>query len=194
MCGLAAMLAAGGAGGAPGTKRPTLVAAFYPIAYAAEQVGGTGFDVSNLTPAGAEPHDLELRPSDVVRIQHARLVLYFGGGFQPAVEKAVESTHARALDLLSGQQLATDEGEGGKAALDPHIWLDPIRYGQLAARIGRALGRTPAARRFEARLRALDGEYRRSLAGCRRRTIVTSHAASAISHAATGYVSSRSKA
>jgi zinc transport system substrate-binding protein len=177
MCALAAMLTAAGAGGAAAAKRPTLVAAFYPIAYAAEQVGGAGFDVSNLTPAGAEPHDLELRPSDVVRIQHARLVLYFGGGFQPAVEKAVESTHPRALDLLSGQQLATDEGEGGKAALDPHIWLDPIRYGQLAARIGRALGRTPAARRFEARLRALDGEYRRGLAGCRSRTIVTSHAA-----------------
>ena len=42
-----------------------MVAAFYPLAYAAERVGGPSFNVKNLTPPGSEPHDLELTPQEV---------------------------------------------------------------------------------------------------------------------------------
>ena len=66
------------------------MAAFYPLAYAAERIGGPAFDVQNLTPPGAEPHDLELTPREVARIQEASVVLYLSHGFQPAVSKAVE--------------------------------------------------------------------------------------------------------
>ena len=39
-----------------------VVAAFYPLQFAAEQVGGDRVSVTSLTAAGAEPHDLELTP------------------------------------------------------------------------------------------------------------------------------------
>jgi zinc transport system substrate-binding protein len=154
-----------------------VVAAFYPVAFAAQSIGGPGTSVVNLTPSGAEPHDIELKPSDVVRIGKAQLVLYFGAGFQPAVEKAVQTTHAHALDLLAGEQLASGSGEGGKTGLDPHVWLDPVRYARIARRIGAALGRPRAAGRFAAQLNAVDAAYRLGLAHCARHTIVTSHAA-----------------
>src|SRR6266516_3249365 len=65
-------LIAAGCGAASGAKgRTTVVAAFYPLAYAAEQVGGAKVDVRNLTPPGAEPHDIELTPRDVGRLQQA---------------------------------------------------------------------------------------------------------------------------
>jgi zinc transport system substrate-binding protein len=67
--------------------------------------------------------------------------------------------------------------ESGGAALDPHVWLDPVRYAAMATAIGRALGRPRAAAAFVARLHALDRRYRMGLSRCRRRTIVTSHAA-----------------
>jgi zinc transport system substrate-binding protein len=154
-----------------------VVAAFYPIAYAARSIATPGTRVGDLTPAGAEPHDIELTPTDVVRIGKAQLVLYVGAGFQPAVEKAVATTGAHAVDLLAGQRLSSGAGAEGKHGLDPHVWLDPVRYAQIARRIGAALGRPEAARRFGLRLRALDGAYRQGLAHCARRTIVTSHAA-----------------
>ena len=168
-----AVLTAGAAGAQP-TRR--VVAAFYPVAYAAAQIAGAGVSVQNLTPAGAEPHDLELRPSDVVAVGRADLVLYRGQGFQPAVEKAVESTHAHGVDLLSGLRLRQGQSEQGSRALDPHVWLDPLRYAQMATRIGGALGRREAAAAFVSRLRALDSRFRASLAHCTRRTVVTSHA------------------
>src|SRR5438477_279437 len=86
----AVALIAAGCGAASGAKgRTTVVAAFYPLAYAAEQVGGAKVDVRNLTPPGAEPHDIELTPRDVGRLQQADVVLYLSHGFQPAVEQAV---------------------------------------------------------------------------------------------------------
>jgi zinc transport system substrate-binding protein len=180
-----ALLATAGCGGArEATGKESVVAAFYPLAWAAEQIGGPKVDVHDLTPPGAEPHDVELTPRDVERIRSSDLVLYLGRGFQPAVEQAVEGRDGPSLDLLHGQQLApTSEGDE-ELAVDPHVWLDPVRFEMIVTAVGRQLHRPRAARRLAARLRALDRAYRRGLASCRRREIVTSHAAF-------GYLASR---
>jgi zinc transport system substrate-binding protein len=144
--------------------RPTIVASFYPLAWAAERVAGDGYRVVNMTPAGAEPHDLELSPRDVADVRDADLVVYLSGGFQPAVEDAVADRDGRSIDA-----------RGGDA--DPHLWLDPIRFAQVVDDLGRALARPAAARRVEAVLRGIDRSYRAALEHCARSTFVTDHAA-----------------
>jgi zinc transport system substrate-binding protein len=165
-------LAAGaGCGGASrDTGRTSVVASFYPLAYAAEQVGGPSVDVRNLTPPGAEPHDLEASPGDVQELSDADLVLLLGGGFQPQLEDAAgDGDHVvRALDTPGLDLLETT---------DAHVWLDPRRYALIVERIGEALGRPTAAESLVGRLRTLDREYREGLADCDRREIVASHAA-----------------
>lgn len=169
--GLALVAAGCGAGPATVGRGPMkVVAAFYPLAYAAEEVGGAEVTVEDLTPAGAEPHDFELTPREVDDVVRADLVLYLGHGFQPAVEKAVGERRGRSLDLL-----ATHVPRQG--AVDPHVWLDPLRYAGIGREIAAALGRPWAGAAFAARLHALDGAFRRGLARCARREIVTSHAA-----------------
>ena len=170
-----ALSACGGqAKGSGGTK---VVAAFYPLAYAAEQLGGDGVRVRDLTPAGAEPHDLELRASAVREVLDADLVVYLGRGFQPGLERVLDERSGPSLDLLQGQRLRDgSRGDAAGKAADLHVWLDPARYGEMAKRIAVELGNLPADA-FVQRLRALDGEYRRGLATCQRREIVTSHAA-----------------
>lgn len=171
MCvGLAAALPASGCSGrAPGD---TVVASFYPLAYAAQQVAGKGVHVTDLTPPGAEPHDLELTARDVGRIREAALVVYVGHGFQPAVEDAIDGRSGPSLDVLDDTSPLRVGG-----GLDPHVWLDPIRYATVIRAIAGALGDPAAADPVVRRLRALDAEYRRGLARCTRRTLVTSHAA-----------------
>jgi len=171
---VAAVTAAGNGAAAEGRH---VVAAFYPVAYAAQEIGGTTVSVRNLTPAGAEPHDLELQPSDVVANQRADDVFYLGEGLQPAVAKAVASTHAHGIDLLERVRLRTGKDEQGHPGLDPHVWPDPVRYAGMARTIGHVLARPRATASFVARPRALDGLYRVGLARCRRKAIVTSHAA-----------------
>ena len=141
------------------------VASFYPLAWATERLAGdsTQSEVVNLTPPGAEPHDIELSPSDIETVREAEIVIYIGGGFQPALEDAIDVREAPSLDLLR-------EGE------DPHIWLDPIRFAQAVERIAQAVGSASSADQLR-ELDRLDTEYRRGLADCDRRVLVTTHAA-----------------
>jgi zinc transport system substrate-binding protein len=169
------ILAAGvlaGCGGSEGGSggRTTVVAGFYPLAYAAEEVGLERVEVANLTPPGSEPHDIEVSPSDVAAIRQADLVLLLGHGFQPQLEEAAGSGE-EVVELLDspGLDLRADD--------DPHVWLDPLRYAKLVTRIGQALEAPATAEQFNVRLRRLNDEYRRGLADCTRREIVTSHEA-----------------
>ena len=152
-----------GCGTSPDGERVRVVAAAYPLAFAAERVGGPSVDVENLTPPGADPHDVELAPRDVKRIREADVVLYLGGDFQPAVADAAADAQ-RAVELRAGER-------------DPHVWLDPIRFARLVERIGAELDRPQAAARLADELRRLDADFDRGLADCRRRAFVTSHAA-----------------
>ena len=171
---LVGAIAASGCGGSDdaGGGSTEVVAAFYPLAYAAERVAPSA-RVENLTPAGAEPHDLELTPRDVERLRDADVVLYLGAGFMPALEDAVRGD-ADAVDLLAGAALRPG---GEEDARDPHVWLDPGRYAELVGRVAEALGDPDGAAGLQAELDRLDREYREGLARCKRRAIVTSHAA-----------------
>jgi zinc transport system substrate-binding protein len=160
-------------GGEGANSAQRIVAAFYPLQLAAERVAPTA-DVENLTPAGAEPHDLELSPRDVDRIRSADLVLYLGRGFMPQLEKALEG-QTNAVDLLAGEKLLR-ESDGG-SRLDPHVWLDPKRLARIAIRVADVIGQPGAADGFVSDLEALDGEFRDSLETCERNEIVTSHSA-----------------
>lgn len=142
----------------------TVVAAFYPLAWAAGEIGEGGIEVVNLTPAGAEPHDIELSPRDAEVIRDADLVVYAGGGFQPAVEDAVADRDGPSLDVLGGDR-------------DPHLWLDPVRFAAVVREIGKAIAQPVAAEDLAAKLARLDESYRRGLRDCARRTLVTTHAA-----------------
>jgi zinc transport system substrate-binding protein len=167
-----ATLLLAGCGGSDRSGDETVVAAFYPLAFAAEQIAGPGVEVVDLTRAGEEPHDLELSPRDVARIHDAKLVVYAGHGFQPAVEDAVRSRSGPSLDVLDHVRLL---GRGDD--VDPHVWLDPLRYAQVSRAIASALGEPARAEPFVRRLAALGRELARGLERCERRTIVTSHAA-----------------
>jgi len=160
-----------GCSGTSGDKHQ-VVAAFYPLAFAAEQVGG-GKAVTNLTPPGAEPHDLELSPGDVRRVIDARLVVYLGRGFQPALERALDQRSGPSVDVLEGQSLASDP----TGALDPHVWLDPIRFAAITRAIANALGDPAGAVPLVKKLAVLDTEFRRGLSQCTRAELVTTHAA-----------------
>jgi zinc transport system substrate-binding protein len=175
-----------------GDERAAIVAGFYPLAFAVEELAPDE-DVANLTPPGVEPHDLELSARSVETIADADLVVYVGAGFQEALERAVDSTGAKAVDVLEGIELREETAEHGHEepahegeeperehegeARDPHVWLDPVLYERVVRRIASALDPPADPASLAAELRELDAEYRRGLRDCERRELVTSHAA-----------------
>ena len=167
----------------------SVVASFYPLEEAVAQVGGDLVTVENLTPPGVEPHDLELAPDDIETIATADVVVYLGGGFQPAVEDALAETDGallvNALDAVDTVPAPPGEAEEG-LTVDPHVWLDPARFEQVVEEVAGALsGADPAneatygsnAEAYIAELATLDEEFRTGLSDCERTTIVTSHEA-----------------
>jgi zinc transport system substrate-binding protein len=170
-------------------KQVTVAAAFYPVAFTAQRVGGSRVSVSNLTPVGAEPHDLELNPDQMDRLLDAKVAFVLGSGFQPAVEKAAKRRDRPTVELLPklvdarGKKVAK-EGESG--GLDPHVWLDPVLMSQLVGAVQHGLAAVDPRKtsRYQANARALqdnlaelDARYRQQLTGCARTLLVTSHEA-----------------
>ena len=167
-----------------------VVAGFYPLQYAVEQVGGAHVQVRNLTRAGAEPHDLELNPREVGEVTKADLVVYLGG-FQPAVDEAVRAEGGdRAFDVAAAAHLEgsapAEPGQAGHRGPDPHFWLDPTRLADVGDAIAGELARVDPGNAADYRtgagalrgnLEKLDTELRDGLAGCANKQLVTSHQA-----------------
>ena len=174
--------------GAAGAGR-TVVASFYPLAFAAQRIGGPRIDVTNLTPGGAEPHDLELTPDQVDEVLDATVAIVMGRGFQPAVEDTASQRDGATLEVLPEVVGGRDEQvaeEGASGGLDPHVWLDPTLMAEVAGAISRTLVAADARgaatyhrnlHRLRRQLADLDTEYRRRLSGCDRDLLVTSHEA-----------------
>lgn len=206
-CGSSDAPAAGGAtsDGATEGGRLAVVASFYPLAYAVERVGGDKVQVTNLTKAGVEPHDLELTPQDVATISDAKLSVY-EKGLQPAVDEAIAEQQGTAFDVSPVADLSLryadvigDDGQAGDAptaipgasdtragTTDPHFWLEPIRYQKVAQAIATELGRLDPidkglyyenATTFSKELTTLDGDFASALTTCKSKKLVTSHAA-----------------
>ena len=162
--------------------RLTVAAAFYPLAFVAERVGGDRVRVQNLTQPGQEPHDLSLSIKETAEIEDAALVL-LERDFQPPVDDAVSQVAtgevvdvAKVVDLRDS---AEDPGEK-----DPHFWQDPTLMAVLAEEVASRLeGIDPEhaatyeanAARLVSQLSDLARDYTRGLRGCERQTIVVSH-------------------
>ena len=159
-----------------------VAAGFYPLAYAAQRVGGDHVEVTNLTQPGAEPHDLELTIKEAVSIAEADVVVY-EKGFQPAVDDGVsQDAEGATLDAAKVAHLQPFADQTDQT--DPHFWQDPERLADVADALATELGSADPAHRatYDANaahlrrdLAALDHAYATGLADCERHTIVASH-------------------
>ncbi len=188
-----------GPGTVPAGRPMRLVASFYPLQFVAERIGGDRVSVTNLTKAGAEPHDLELSPRDVATLADAHLVVHLGG-FQPAVDTAVAAEAVgRAFDAAGAADLdlrvtpggatvsgAIEDAAADVGATDPHFWLDPARLKAVAVALAARMSAVDpsAASAFATNLAALtrdlgalDADLRAGLADCASSELVTSHSA-----------------
>lgn len=197
--GLGTLSACSDSAAAANTDKFDVVASFYPLQYLAVQIGGSHVHVTSLTKPGQEPHDLEISAQQTAALQESDAVLYLKN-LQPAVDDAVaQSEVGTKIDAAS---LTTEEKHGNEvgghaathdtskneelAGLDPHIWLDPVRYAQVAAGVGKAFEKADPknAADYKAntaalvrKLDALNTEFRTGLANTKTKVFITTHAA-----------------
>ncbi|MFE7170821.1 metal ABC transporter substrate-binding protein [Streptomyces sp. NPDC057616] len=184
---------------AGGTDKFDVVASFYPMAFLAERIGGSHVHVTSLTQPGQEPHDLEISARQTAQLQESDAVLYLKN-LQPSVDDAVaQSEVGTKIDAASLTSLEKHGNEvGGHAAahdhsaneegagLDPHIWLDPVRYAEVAEGVGKAFAKADPDHAADYRkntaalVKRLDGlntQFKDGLAHTRSKVFITTHAA-----------------
>ncbi|WP_327314937.1 metal ABC transporter substrate-binding protein [Streptomyces sp. NBC_01235] len=184
---------------AANTDKFDVVASFYPMAFLAEQIGGEHVNVTSLTEPGQEPHDLEISAKQTAALQQSDAVLYLKN-LQPSVDDAVAQSEAKTkIDAASLTTLEKHGNEvGGHAAehddheneelsgLDPHIWLDPVRYSQVAQGVGKAFEKADPDHAADyktntaalvKKLADLNTEFEKGLSNTKTKVFVTTHAA-----------------
>ncbi len=83
--------------------------AFYPLTYLVEEIGGEKVDVTDLTPAGTDPHSAELSPSNISAMQKAQAVFYLES-LSPAIDEAIISANLKnVINVAEHVSLITQE-------------------------------------------------------------------------------------
>ncbi|MGW8888017.1 metal ABC transporter substrate-binding protein [Streptomyces sp. NPDC055749] len=181
-----------------------VVTSFYPMTFLAEEIGGDHVSVESLTEPGVEPHDLELTPRQIGGLGDADYILYLKG-IQPAVDDAVtqagieNTVDAATLTSLEehGAEVGGEEhghedehadehGHESEAGADPHIWLDPVKYAEVAKGVGKSLEKADPdhaadyAKNTDAlvdKLGALNTSFETGLKDTSTKTFITTHSA-----------------
>ncbi|MER5542939.1 metal ABC transporter substrate-binding protein [Streptomyces sp. NPDC001118] len=184
---------------AAGAGKFDVVASFYPMAFLAERIGGDHVHVTSLTSPGQEPHDLEISPKQIALLQDSDAVLYLKN-LQPSVDDAVAQSPVKTkVDAASLTTLEQHGNEvGGHAAAhdthkneesagkDPHIWLDPVRYAEVAEGVGKAFEKADPKHAADYKkntaalvkqLNDLNTQFKDGLAHTRTKVFITTHAA-----------------
>lgn len=103
---------------------------------------------------------------------------------KPAQKDDHDHDHAKPSTTSKPAQKDDHDHDHGK--VDPHFWLDPIRYGKVAKGIAAKLDEIDPghkadfeknAEAFVKELNTLDGEFTTGLKTCTNKNMVTSHAA-----------------
>jgi ABC-type Zn uptake system ZnuABC Zn-binding protein ZnuA len=164
-------------------------------------VAGDRAEVRALIPVGADPHDYDLRPSDVDALARADVVIRSGGDLDEWLGEALESAAADAgvvtlIDHVKtreggahgheDEEHADEQGHAGEGDVDPHWWQDPrnavlavgaIRDAMATADADGASAYRTSANRYADRIRHVDAAVARCVGGlpAERRKLVTTH-------------------
>jgi zinc transport system substrate-binding protein len=177
--------------------RPLVLTTFLPITLFTRAVAGDCAAVTALIPAVNGPHDFQARPGDMAALRNAKVLVKNGLGMESFLDKLVEGAANPTLQVIDSSSgiatLENPEERGGAAdhdhdhahgAINPHIWLDPmravqqvdnIRDGLMAADPACADGYRRNATAFTAQLRQLNREFEKQLAPFRGKTFVVVH-------------------
>lgn len=174
---------------ADGNKKLTVYTSFYPMYDFANKVGGDRISLSNLVPAGTEPHDWEPTPGDIKKLQRADVFIYSGAGMEGWVNKILASARNKklvAVEASKGLELIESGNREENLKYDPHVWLNPRLAGKQMEAIKNALSNADPSnsgfyeKNFSENLKKLedlDKEYRGAIAECKRKDIVVAHMA-----------------
>ncbi len=172
--------------GSSSNDKLRVVASYYPLYDFAKNVGKDKVLVSNMTPAGSEPHDYEPSAKALADAQKAPVFVYNGGYMEPWVSGFLHDYKNTPVKASDGIDLLSAEAEDNPAekVQDPHFWLDPVLAQKIVDNIRDGFSKADPANQdfyaknasdYKAQLAKLDDDFRSGLSQCKLRTVISSH-------------------
>ena len=173
-----------------------VVTTFLPITLFTRAVAGDCATVTALIPPSLGPHDFQAKPGDLTALRQAGVLVKNGlemEGFLGKLVAAAENPQLVVIDSSRGVATleSAEHGDGhdhdgdhDHGAVNPHIWLDPLRAVQQVATIRDGLiqadpscadGYRRNAAAFTAQLKQLNSEIASQLEPYRGKTFVAFH-------------------
>ncbi len=176
-----------------------VVTTFLPITLFTRAVAGDCATVTALIPPNLGPHDFQAKPGDLTALRQAGVLVKNGlemEGFLGKLVAAAENPQLVVIDSSRGVATleSAEHGDGhghdgddhghDHGAVNPHIWLDPLRAVQQVATIRDGLiqadpscadGYRRNAAAFTAQLKQLNSEIASQLEPYRGKTFVAFH-------------------
>jgi manganese transport system substrate-binding protein len=129
-----------GIGAVDGRKR--VVTTFTVLADMTRAVAGDRVKVTSITKPGAEIHEYEPTPSDLMKGAKAHLILDNGLGLERWFEKFVQRTEAPHATVSDGVIPVAIRGGDHRGEANPHAWMSPRNAKIYVTNIRDALSRT----------------------------------------------------
>ena len=85
-------------------KKLKVMASFYPMYDFATKVGGDKVEVTNMVPAGTEPHDWEPAATDIKNLEDADVFIYNGAGMEHWTEDVQNSLDNKDLTVVEASK------------------------------------------------------------------------------------------
>ena len=169
-------------------KQLQVVTSFYPLYFFAKEIGGDKANISNLTPASAEPHDYEPTAQDIAKIEKSNLLVLNGGSLESWGNKIEKEMQEKQITIVTAAENLVNREieEEGKKVKDPHVWLDPVLAKQEVIKIEKGFEKADPAHAeyyqknmkiLEGKLDQLNTDFKNGLQSCQKKDFVTSHAA-----------------
>ncbi len=184
------------------TSRLTVYTSFYPMYDFAKKVGGDKIELTNLVPAGTEPHDWEPATTDITGLENADMLIYNGAGMEHWVDKVLDSLENKDLvavqasegvELMEGHHGHDDEEEEEdgeheeeESGYDPHVWIsiknakiemETIKNALAEADPDNAQYYEDNYKEYAAKFDELDAAYAETLAALPNKDIIVAHQA-----------------
>lgn len=184
------------------TGKLKVYASFYPIYFAAEQIGREKIELYTVIPNGAEPHDYEPSLREIADVENADVFIFNGVNMEPWAEKLSNNLASKGIKTINLSQyvdlIKTDEEEEDDdehdghhtdhihGVYDPHIWLDPLNMDKIAYQIMTVFSELDSKNQdfykrnyedFAGKIRELDQAFSSELKNRSRNTILVSHKA-----------------
>lgn len=148
----------------------TVAATTWPV-YCLASALAEGAEGVEVVPVINQPmsclHDYTLTIADMKALERADLILMNGAGFEDFMDAALSACRTPAADcsagialLYAGEHEPDHDHSHDHGAYDPHIWLDPLRYADMADNAARILAEADPANgeRYAANAVTVRGE------------------------------------